>query len=56
MASHPNTALCEKYTHRVHKKQWSECLMGMYSGSGFEDCVAGGHMSWLKKCFEDNYI
>jgi len=31
-------------------------LMGMYVGSGFEDCAAGGHRSWLKKCFEDNYI
>ena len=28
MASHPNTAICERNTHTVHKKQWSQCFNG----------------------------
>jgi hypothetical protein len=46
-----------KEIHIVYSKSnGPSVLMGMYIGSGFEDCAAGGHMSWLKKCFEDNYI
>jgi len=49
-----------QYVKEIHieysKSNGPSVLMGMYIGSGFEDCTAGGHMSWLKKCFEDNYI
>jgi hypothetical protein len=37
------------------KSNGHSVVMGMYVGNGLEDCVAG-HMSWLNKCFEDNYI
>jgi len=38
------------------KSNGPSVLMGMYDGSGFEDCAAGGYRSWLKKCFEDDCI
>jgi len=49
-----------QYVLEIHieysKSNGPSVLMGMYTGSGFEDCAAGGHMSWLKKIFEENYI
>lgn len=49
-----------QYVLGIHKEYSKSngpiVLMGIYVGSDFEDCVAGGHMSWLKKCFEENYI